>query len=110
MSALNVLNEDEKMQDMAEWKLWHREERTVEEQIASLTSDQLEAFRNLKMKWEQKEEKLVEFNDFMILRFIRNSPGKEKFNVDAAWKVMLNYEKWSLSWGVSSLRISDVRS
>jgi len=93
------------------WQTWHVEERSVEEQIASLTPDQLEAFKALKTKWQNKENKPIEFDDFMLLRFIRNSPGKHKFNVDSAFKVLENYEKWSLSWGgLHSLKISDVRA
>jgi hypothetical protein len=92
------------------WRTWHVEEKSTEDQIAVLSTEHLEAFNELKAKWQKKDQKLCQFNDFMLLRFIRNSPGKHKFNVDSAWKVLKNYEKWAVSWGLLSLKISDVRA
>jgi hypothetical protein len=90
--------------------VWDTAERTVEDQLASLSEAQLEAFQTLKNKWLNKAERPIEFNDYMLLRFIRNSPGKEKFNDKTAFKVLENYEKWAIEWGgLQNLKISDVR-
>eukprot|EP00475_Leptophrys_vorax_P005370 TRINITY_DN1324_c0_g2_i2.p1 TRINITY_DN1324_c0_g2~~TRINITY_DN1324_c0_g2_i2.p1 ORF type:complete len:295 (-),score=58.43 TRINITY_DN1324_c0_g2_i2:63-947(-) len=91
--------------------MWGGEDRCIREQIESLTPAQMEAFNELKARWEAQSEHPIEFDDFMLLRFIRNSPGKYKFNVDSAYKVLQKYEKWSVSWGgLHLLKISDVRA
>jgi hypothetical protein len=64
----------------------------VEEQLASLSEKQRDALEKLRNKWRNKAEKPVEFNDFMLLRFIRNSSGEKKFNVKTAFKVLENCE------------------
>uniref|UniRef100_A0A7S1VJ89 CRAL-TRIO domain-containing protein n=1 Tax=Grammatophora oceanica TaxID=210454 RepID=A0A7S1VJ89_9STRA len=66
-------------------------ERPIEEQIKSLTEEEKKCFDELKKKWEAKEDRSHSFSDEMILRFARCSPGKTKFNVKTAWKVMNKY-------------------
>eukprot|EP00475_Leptophrys_vorax_P031474 TRINITY_DN47684_c0_g1_i1.p1 TRINITY_DN47684_c0_g1~~TRINITY_DN47684_c0_g1_i1.p1 ORF type:complete len:317 (-),score=89.83 TRINITY_DN47684_c0_g1_i1:92-1042(-) len=79
------------------WESWHVVERPVEEQLADLPEEHKKAFDTFKKKWTSKKKHLVEFDDYMLLRFLRASPGKYKFNVDAAYKVLKNYQKWSVS-------------
>ena len=67
-------------------------ERTIEEQIASLSSTEKECFDTLKSKWNEKYPDQP-FTDAMILRFARCSPGMEKFNEKAAWKVMKKFDR-----------------
>lgn len=66
------------------------EERSIQEQIASLTETEKKCFDNLKAKWEKNYEP---FSDEMYLRFARCSPGREKFNEKSAFKVMKNFPR-----------------
>lgn len=73
-------------------------ERTVQEQIDDLSPEEFECFENLKRRWSEKYPDEADlFDDEMILRFAYCSPGPEKFNEAAAWKVMQNYDKRFLS-------------
>lgn len=67
-----------------------KNERTTQEQLDSLTESEKECFTNLKTKWEEKNDA---FSDELYLRFARCSPGKEKFNEKASWKVMKKFDK-----------------
>jgi len=66
-------------------------ERSIEEQMESLSPNELKAVRTLKKRWESQATIPHEFDDAMYLRFARCSPGPEKFNVETAWKVMKKY-------------------
>lgn len=68
-----------------------KDERSVEEQIASLSPSERECFNNLKSRWEKKKLDYT-FSDAMYLRFARCSPGSQKFNEEAAWKVMKRFD------------------
>jgi hypothetical protein len=70
----------------------HPEERTLEQQMASLTPEQRTCVATLKQKWEGQPSVPHQFDDAMYLRFARCSPGPTKFNVDSAWKVMKKYD------------------
>jgi len=71
-----------------------KDERTVQEQIAALSKEEQECFDNLKRKWSEKYPNDADlFDDEMILRFAYCSPGTEKFNESASWKVMKNFDK-----------------
>jgi len=75
-----------------------KEERTTEEQIAGLSEEEKECFDNLKSKWNKKFPDVAEqFGDGMLLRFAYCSPGKRKFNEQASWKVMKNFDRRFLS-------------
>lgn len=65
-------------------------ERSTDEQIAALSSQEKQCFDKLKAKWEAK--KSHSFSDEMILRFARCSPGTTKFNEKTAWKVMQKFD------------------
>lgn len=67
-------------------------ERSVAEQLASLSPRERAAVATLKQRWEGQAKVPHAFDDAMLLRFARCSPGPEKFNADAAWKVMKNYD------------------
>jgi len=67
-------------------------ERTVEEQMTSLSPDERKVVLTLKQKWESQSKIPHELNDAMYLRFARCSPGPHKFNADTAWKVMKKYD------------------
>ncbi len=66
-------------------------ERSIEEQLASLSPSERAAVDTLKQKWESQPRD-HQFDDAMYLRFARCSPGNEKFNVKAAYKVMQKYD------------------
>lgn len=66
------------------------EERSIEEQIASLNEAEKKCFDNLKAKWEKTYEP---FSDEIYLRFARCSPGKEKFNEKSAFIVMKSFPR-----------------
>ena len=76
-------------------------ERSVIEQIAALSPPERECFDNLKTMWEAKN--LHPFSDAMILRFARCSPGTQKFNEKAAWKVMQKFDPRYLELTVASM-------
>ena len=65
-------------------------ERSIKEQIHSLTMEEKMCYDNLKCKWE---EIYKPFNDYMYLRFARCSPGPIKFQEKFAWTVMLQYNR-----------------
>eukprot|EP00535_Pseudo-nitzschia_heimii_P013046 CAMPEP_0197193024 /NCGR_PEP_ID=MMETSP1423-20130617/26276_1 /TAXON_ID=476441 /ORGANISM="Pseudo-nitzschia heimii, Strain UNC1101" /LENGTH=269 /DNA_ID=CAMNT_0042646073 /DNA_START=85 /DNA_END=894 /DNA_ORIENTATION=+ len=70
------------------------DERTIQEQISSLTEKERECFENLKAKWSNRtSEDSFDLDDKMILRFAYCSPGSEKFNEKTAWKVMEKFER-----------------
>lgn len=70
----------------------HADERSIEEQLASLSESERAAVDTLKQRWESQDPVPHQFDDEMYLRFARCSPGSKKFNVDAAWKVMKKYD------------------
>jgi hypothetical protein len=94
------------------WSQWHVVERPIEQQLADLSEEHKKAFDDFKAKWNKKKKHLVEFDDYMLLRFLRASPGKYKFNVDTAYKVLKNYQKWSASMpgGLQHQSIVNLRS
>jgi hypothetical protein len=67
------------------------DERSVEEQIASLSKKEKECVGLLKRKWEEAHPD-TPFSDGMYLRFARCSPGSKKFNFNASWKVMKKFD------------------
>mmetsp|Transcript_5433 Transcript_5433/g.13600 ORF Transcript_5433/g.13600 Transcript_5433/m.13600 type:complete len:265 (+) Transcript_5433:232-1026(+) len=67
-------------------------ERSIEDQLASISPDELKVVHTLKQKWESQKKVPHEFDDAMYLRFARCSPGPKKFNVETAWKVMKKYD------------------
>lgn len=81
-----------------------KEERTIEEQIADLSTDEKVCFDNLKSKWNQKFPDISEqFDDEMILRFAYCSPGTKKFDEKASWRVMKNFDRRFLNLTVVEL-------
>mmetsp|Transcript_19267 Transcript_19267/g.32175 ORF Transcript_19267/g.32175 Transcript_19267/m.32175 type:complete len:293 (+) Transcript_19267:185-1063(+) len=88
------------------------DERSTEDQIASLSESERNAFDELKAIYVREKEQgniLVEFTDYQILRFARNSPGVTKFNVKTASKVMKNYAAWTHKIGLESITVNLVR-
>jgi hypothetical protein len=83
--------------------------RPFDVQLNDLTREQRAAFDELKT-WNNKEERPVPFDDRMILRLLRASPGATKFNVVTAKKVAENLSKWSKKIRLDHLSIRDVRS
>jgi hypothetical protein len=77
-------------------------ERSIEEQIQSLTEAERGCFDNLKEKWAAKYPDQP-FSDQMILRFARCSPGTEKFNEAASWKVMKKFDRKYLTLKAASM-------
>jgi hypothetical protein len=69
-----------------------KDERSIEEQIQALTESEKECFNSLRRKWEEKHPDDA-FSNELYLRFARCSPGKDKFNEKAAWKVMKKFDK-----------------
>lgn len=80
-----------------------KDERPLEDQMASLTPDERKAVQTLKKKWESQSKIPHEFDDAMYLRFARCSPGPKKFNVDTAWKVMKKYDGRYLKMKIEDL-------
>jgi len=71
-----------------------QDERTIEEQIASLSEDEKQCFDNLKTKLNKKfPDDSRHLDDKMILRFAYCSPGAKKFDENASWKVMKNFDR-----------------
>jgi len=71
-----------------------KDERTIQEQIDGLSKEEKQCFDNLKTKWSEKYPDDSDlFSDEMILRFAYCSPGTKKFNDNASWKVMKNFDK-----------------
>mmetsp|Transcript_21262 Transcript_21262/g.32706 ORF Transcript_21262/g.32706 Transcript_21262/m.32706 type:complete len:295 (-) Transcript_21262:117-1001(-) len=64
-------------------------ERSLKEQIESLTDKEKECFDKLKAYSKKKE---YGFSDEMILRFARCSPGAEKFKYEESKKVMKKFD------------------
>ena len=79
-------------------------ERSIDEQMASLSSEERKCFDTLKEKWykEYAKERADLLEDAMILRFACNLPGKAKFNVKTAWKVMKRFNTRYLDLTLSS--------
>lgn len=67
-------------------------EKSIMEQIEALNSEEKKCFDDLKEKWNKKYPDQP-FSDEMILRFARCSPGNDKFNSHASWKVMKKYDR-----------------
>ncbi|CAJ1950241.1 unnamed protein product [Cylindrotheca closterium] len=77
-----------------------KEERSFQAQMESLSPTEKQCFHNLKEKWnkhieENKEKEKTpthSYSDEMILRFARCSPGRNKFEETASWKVMKKFD------------------
>mmetsp|Transcript_599 Transcript_599/g.844 ORF Transcript_599/g.844 Transcript_599/m.844 type:complete len:217 (-) Transcript_599:364-1014(-) len=88
-------------------------ERTLEEQLKSLTVEEKECFDELKKKWSEKKgsgddanqngSHQHDYSDEMLLRFARCSPGTKKFNPKTAWKVMKKYDPRYLTVTAASM-------
>ena len=78
------------------------DERSLEQQLASLTAREKECVDTLRSKWEAVHPDLP-FSDAMYLRFARCSPGQKKFNVKASWKVMKAFDHRYLSLTAETL-------
>merc|ERR1712084_93623 len=62
--------------------------------MGGLSEQEKECFDNLEAKWSTKYPDNAElFDDEMILRFAYCSPGDEKFNEKASWKVMKSFDQ-----------------
>jgi hypothetical protein len=61
-------------------------QRSVEEQLDSLSTEEKAKFLELRKYWDS-EKREVKYSDYMVLRLLRNSPGKDKFNLASATKV-----------------------
>mmetsp|Transcript_4544 Transcript_4544/g.11909 ORF Transcript_4544/g.11909 Transcript_4544/m.11909 type:complete len:278 (-) Transcript_4544:322-1155(-) len=68
-----------------------KKERTVQEQLAALTKDERRCVDELRSKMKEKKD-MIQFDDEMLLRFARCSPGTQKFNTKASWKVMKKFD------------------
>ena len=68
-------------------------ELTVEEQMKALTDEQRDCIDTLRKKWAKEQPDAEPFDDAMLLRFARNSPGKTKFNPKTALKTMKKYDR-----------------
>ncbi|GBG26727.1 Alpha-tocopherol transfer protein-like [Hondaea fermentalgiana] len=87
-------------------------ERSTEEQVASLTAKERSAFDELKKEYVANKAntyKNQEFGDYMLLRFLRSSPGPTKFNTRTAQKVMKNFAAWSKKIKLDELNVAMVR-
>jgi CRAL/TRIO domain len=84
-------------------------ERSVAEQIASLSAEEKKAFDELRQWWDEKERE-VSYNDYMILRLLRASPGRDKFNVKSAKKVAEKLATWSIKARLNHTTIRDIRA
>mmetsp|Transcript_16218 Transcript_16218/g.31399 ORF Transcript_16218/g.31399 Transcript_16218/m.31399 type:complete len:375 (-) Transcript_16218:41-1165(-) len=87
-------------------------ERSVQEQLAALTPEQNKSFEALKAEYEKHKKNTYrdqDFGDYMLLRFLRNSPGAVKFNVKTAQKVMKNFAHWSQKVKLNELNVGMVR-
>jgi len=79
-----------------------KDERTIQEQIRRLSTEEKECFDNLKKKWATKFPD-TELSDEMVLRFGYCSPGSKKFNEAASWKVMKNFDQRFLKLNATTL-------
>lgn len=88
-----------------------KQQRSVKEQIASLSPVETEAFLALRKHWNSKEDAAtaIKYDDYMILRFLRASPGAIKFNIKTATKVSENYAAWSRERNIHGLKLVDVQ-
>ena len=89
------------------------QERTIEEQIRALSPSERKCFDALKSKWEKKMSNQPPFTDEMYLRFARCSPGTQKFNDKASWKVMKKFDQRYIhltAEGLEKQLLSKVRS
>jgi hypothetical protein len=81
-------------------------ERTLAEQLASLSESERDCFVQLKEKWEKEHsDKHADlfFSDAMYLRFARCSPGTKKFSMKASYKVMKKFDHRYLTLKASSM-------
>jgi hypothetical protein len=79
-----------------------RDERPVNEQLASLTRKELRCVENLQKLWEARNPD-TPFSAEMYLRFARCSPGKVKFNQKTAWNLMKKFNHDYLSLTAEAL-------
>jgi len=70
-----------------------KNERSIQDQISGLTTEEKKCFDNLKAKWNETFSKDYQVDDEIILRFAYCSPGEKKFNEKASWRVMENFDK-----------------
>lgn len=90
-------------------------EKTFDEQLNALSTDQKSCYDILKKLWEErvaekvakgeksKHSNIQVFPDPMYLTFARCSPGVKKFNPDTAFKVMKNYDQRFLKINATTL-------
>jgi hypothetical protein len=66
-------------------------EKTLEEQINTLSHADRRCYKNLKQRWEDRRAKKggALYTREMILRFARNTKRKDKFFEERAWKVRI---------------------
>lgn len=83
--------------------------RSIDDQLTALTAPERLAFETLREYWDSKPDKLVEYDDYMILLLLRTSPGDFKFNVKTATKVAERYAHYALQYNIPALRLDDVR-
>jgi hypothetical protein len=62
-------------------------ERSIEEQLLSLSDKERECFEALSDAWDARYP-LEGLSDELVLRYARNSPGTERFDKKSAWKGM----------------------
>lgn len=78
-------------------------ERTLEKQMEDLTEEQRACINTLRKKWAKVSPGHEPYDDAMLLRFSRNSPGKTKFNPKTAIKTMKNFDR-----RYKELRVTDM--
>ena len=81
---------------------YRKGQRSIDDQIASLSEQQRECVENLKKRWEAENPDLP-FSSEMYLRFARNSPGQRTFNEKASWVTMKNFDHRFLSLTAEAL-------
>uniref|UniRef100_A0A7S2E6W3 CRAL-TRIO domain-containing protein n=1 Tax=Ditylum brightwellii TaxID=49249 RepID=A0A7S2E6W3_9STRA len=85
-------------------------ERNVSEQLESLSPSEREAFKLFRAKYDASPSySLLPLSDYFALCFLRASPGKDKFNVQAALKVAQSYASWNAKNNAEALRLEDVK-
>jgi hypothetical protein len=77
-------------------------ERTLQEQLDTLTDEERKCIETLKQKWHTNHPDQP-FSDEMYLRFARCSPGIKKFNAKASEKVMKKFNRRYITLTASSL-------
>jgi len=78
-------------------------ERSISQQISSLSLSEKQCFDNLKTRWKESHPDKP-LSDEMILRFARCSPGANKFNEKTAWRVMQRFDRRYLVLTATRLR------